>query len=390
MITISDILGTVNTGRDWEIINPVDQTHIDIANSIGPKIGGDIQGAEFNSPSSIKYDDEGNLWVLNYLQRVHRLTESLEVDYSVVVYEVPSLTNTGTRNCFDFTLDRLSDGTPIVIMPSWSYHCVRVYNRDTGELLTTIGVPVSAGNLDAGRLQNPFSGLLLPNDNILVSSYNGADAAGNSTLGTISEWNLSGELVETHFVGGVSNVGSSFIDRPASLVYANDEKTHYWAVSYTDAIIAKVNTSTHLIEDIITSPTDADIGQSFGLSVKADGNLIISSRRSDRIYIINVETKALINTINPLEYGAQSPDIRGVLELVDGCIAWADGTSRLIYFSTPSTVAIQYNVPDVPDGWEIFSDAFPDEMNDDFQMVVSPQSIPELIVPVIFPTRKIT
>ena len=119
MTSITEILGAVGSNRNWEIISPVDSAHEAILENIGPKVGRTIQGEEFNYPTAAKRDEDGALWVCNYFQQIHRMTDMLEVDYSPIPYALPSLTEAGTRDCLDFTLDSFSNGTKVIITPSY-------------------------------------------------------------------------------------------------------------------------------------------------------------------------------------------------------------------------------------------------------------------------------
>ena len=267
----------------------------------------------------------------------------------------------------------------------------QVYNRDTGELISTIGEPSTLGNVADGRLRNPFSALLLDNGNVLVSCYNGAGDNG-ATLGTISEWDIStpsATLVRVVTQGGNSIVGSNLINRPSSMVFTDDNKTHVWAVSYVQGLILKLNIETGEVEEIITSPTGADIRQSFGFALMQDGNMLIASRFADLIYIIDPVSKALVATLDPSLYGATTVDLRGVFEFSEGIIGFCDWTTQILYLGAIDKVSVQYTTGFIPAGWEVERSTLPPEMSEDFIMTVDAPDIETRIVPMEFLTRKI-
>jgi len=390
MTSILDIIGGGRTNKDWQTIAPVSAEHEAVYNKLGPRIGRSIQGNLMHYATGGMKDENGDLWISSYYQQVHRLTPGLEIDYTPAIdYQAPA-SGDGVAYLQDMCVT--TDGSELILACSYGHHCVRVYNRNTGALISTIGVPNGTGALDAGRLDNPHSALRLPNGNIIVSNYNG-DVSGTTNRGHITEWDISAPVatfvasrMDFSHNGGVSEVGSSAIYGPMRIIWDNDS-SHIWVSEYRRARILKIDPTTWQTVDIIHTPTGSpSIGNSFGLCQMEDGTLVVAANAGRKVIGINPETKAVAFIIDPAEYGGSANTMRGVFEIEPGFIAWSDWSTQMIYVSAVGDYSVQYEAPEIREGYEIVN--MPAGMTADFTMTVPVKSIMDNVTPVHILSQK--
>ena len=217
---------TIGDGRDYRIINPVNSDHELIAERIGAQISRTIQGTPINRPTGGQYDEDGNLWIGQYAEQFRRLNSSLEVDFTPDIALLEPQSSDGTRYHQDVSIT--TDGSKLILAASYARHCVRVYNRDTGELISTIGEPNIRGDIADNRLNLPHSAIRLANGNIAVSSSQGDGPNTTGNRGSISIWDVStptATLVQAVMEGGddfLSAVGTNKIFRPMKIMWAQD------------------------------------------------------------------------------------------------------------------------------------------------------------------------
>ena len=361
----------VGQGRDWQVIQPANTDHEALSAAIGAKIGRTIQGTLMHYVTGGAFDEDGNLWISSYYNKMHRLNEQLQIDYTPdIAYESP---DAGDGTAFLQDMSVTKDGSRLLLAVSYGRHCVRVYSQDDGALISTIGVPGQNGNISDGMLWNPHSAVRLANGNIIVSSYNGfGESATNH--GTITEWDVStpaAQLVATRmeFVGdGVSTVGTNKIFRPMRMILDKDDPAVIWISEYGRGKILKVDTSSWVTVDIINPPTEVlDIRNSFGLTQMSDGTMVVASNIRQKIIGINPVTKEQVFEIDPKSYGSSGSQMRGVFEISPGHIAWADWSTQLIYCAQAARFDIAYVPPTVQPGWEVERLNLPDWLDpDDF------------------------
>lgn len=385
---------SVGTTRDWEIIAPVDDSHMGIVDEIGPKIGRAFHGPLMHYVTGGQLDESGALWIASYYAQMQRLNGALEVDFTPnIAYQAPARGN-GIAYLQDMSLT--TDSSKLLLAVSYAHHCVKVYDRETGQLISTIGIPNGAGNIADGRLYNPHSALRLSNGNIVVSSYNGrGDGATNH--GSLTEWDVStaqATLVATRMAfvsGGQSAVGTNIVYRPMRIIWDNDG-THIWVSEYGRGRILKVNIQTWITEDILNAPSGVGtIGGSYGLTQLQDGTIVVASNSKARIVGINPVTKAEVFTIDPADYGASQVGLRGVFEIKPGYIAWADWNTQAIYVTRVADVTIQFAAPSVPSGWQIEGGTLPDYLDaDTYQASARPFEVAQMSKPIPILKREIT
>lgn len=342
--------------RTYEIIEPLNNDHLQIAAKIGAKIGSGIHGTLINRPTGGDVDEDGKLWIASYQSQLHRLNDSFEVDFTPNIAFQPPASGDGIGYLLDMSLTK--DGSRLILATSYGHHCVKVYNRDTGALISTIGVPNSRGDLIDGKLWNPHSACRLANGNVVVSGYNGKGP--NSTRsGTISEWDVStpiATLVATRLEysdDGLSAVGASKINQPMRMIW-NAGRTHLWTVEYNTGKILRIDPATWQVSDVIQTPTGfTTIRNSYGLAEMSDGTIVIASNAAKMIIGIDPVSKSVAFTIDPELYGGTNNAMRGVFEIEPGYLAWSDYTQSKMFAVCTGEVVIPYQQPSIPAGWEI-------------------------------------
>jgi len=390
MFNLSQIVES-NTLKDWEVISPVDNSHEATVALIGPRIGRSIHGNLFHYVTGGQYDEDGKLWISSYYAQMQRLNSSLEVEFTPnIAYQAPS-SGEGTAYLQDMSLT--TDGSKLLLAVSYAHHCVKIYDRDAGTLISTIGIPNGSGNIADGRLRNPHSAIRLTNGNIVVSSYNGFGS--NSTNhGSISEWDVStpiATLVATRmeFLTGTSGVGNNIVYRPMRIFIDKDDTNILWISEYGRGKILKVNMTTWLTEEVFTHPIGVStIASSYGLCQMVDGTIVAASNSAKRIVGINPTNHEMVFDIDTTNYGASANGMRGVFEFSPGYIAWADWTTQLIYISKVANVDVQYQTPSIIDGWEVEQSLFPESMDANYVMSVKDHEITSKVQPVAIMSRK--
>jgi len=375
-------------GKNWEMISPVDSTWQETRDMVGVQISRTIQGTSIYYPTGMMRDENGDVWLSNYLTApVVKLNAELEVDtISAITYQVPT-TGDGTRGLLDCSIT--TDGSDLVLAVSWQYHCARVYNRTTGALISTIGIPGSNGIPTAGKLWNPHSAIRLPSGNILVSSYNGIES-NSAQHGSISEWDVStavATLVAVHTEAGTTpydpQVGTNKTYRPTRMVVDSDDSTKIWVSLFTQGYIVRIDTATWLIDDIITSPSGTtSIAQSYGLAESSTGDLIVSSNIAGKIYGINKTDKTLSWEVDVTNFQVPSNSLRGVMEWEPGFVAFAHWSGQAIYIAKTAPEDVQYEVPTIPPNWNLVPTNLPGELNTDTWILsADPHKLDSSVIP---------
>ena len=356
--------------KAFRIIAPQNDDHLAVAEKIGKKIAIGIQGNRINRPTGGQIDENGKLWIANFSSQIQQLNDGFNVDFTPnIVYQNPA-TAGGDGIAWLIDMSVTTDGSALILAASWNGHCVRVYNRETGALISTIGVPGGAGRPIDGRLQNPHSALRMPDGTIAVSSYNTTNLD-NNLRGGISLWDITtptATLVSEAMYpsdSGISAVGTTIIRNPTRLIWDATNPGHALIFEYFSGKIVRVDTAANWqIVDIITAPVGVtDMRNSFGLAQMADGTLVVASNVAKKIIGIDPVTKSLVFEIDPENYGASNTQMRGVFEIEPGYIAWSDNQTAAIYVVCVEDVSIPYGPPEIPAGWDIITQFVPDYLD---------------------------
>lgn len=343
--------------KAWQIAEPQNEDHLDVTAMAGPIIGRSIQGNSFHYPTGGQRDEAGKLWISNYYAQIHQVNEDFAIDFTPdITYQAPA-SGDGVAYLQDMSLSL--DGSKLILAVSYGHHCVKVYDRDTGDLISTIGVPNGRGNVDQNRLWNPHSAVKLSGDRVAVTSYNGF-APGANNHGSVTVWDIStptatlDEAGMGFYDGGISAVGTNKIHRPMRMIQDKDNPDHVWISEYTRGKVLKVDTTTWQTIDIINSPPDTTtINNSYGLAQMSDGTIVVASNAARKIYGINPDTKLREWEIRPENYGLADNSMRGVFELSPGWVAWASWGDQLIAVTKVGQTEIPYSQIEVPEGWAI-------------------------------------
>lgn len=354
---------TVGAGRHYEIIGTINDDHLAVADTIGARIGDSIQDP-ITQPVGGMRDENGDLWIACDNSPMRRMTDGLEIEFTPAITVENAQNGDGIDDLIDMSM--ATDGSGWLLPCSWTDDVCRVYDRDTGQLISTIGVPGAAGNIEDGRLTNPHSALRLSNGNILVSSFNGEGNPAASANGSITEWDVSTEtatLVAVRLLASgnqISAVGLNVIQSPAKMIFDNDDPNSIWVSEYDRGRVTKIDTTNWLVSDIIEAPSGVpEMRRSYGLCQMQDGTIVVSPSLGRRVYGINPITKALVFEITPELYGSQSNNFRGLFEIEPGVIAWTDWSSQHIYSAPISDIQVEYEEPPVPTAWEIIEERLP-------------------------------
>ena len=353
--------------RDWQIIKPLNDDHLAIAAKTGLRIGNVLNVGSVSDATGAAYDEEGRLWIVSFNNfGPRRLNENLEVDLvPPITYGTSSTTNDWVR--WQNNLSMTDDGTKLILACNYTGDCVRIYQRESGELLSTIGIPGAGGNLDAGRVNSPHSAIRLPNGNIVVSCFQ-ARGPGATGDGSISEWDVStpiATLVATHMQfdaaqAGQSAVGNNQVFRPMEMFWDPDQQ-HVWISEYGRGRILKVDTNTWSTVELFESATGgADLRDSYSVALFSNNVVAAAPNRSGRIAGLDRDTRQQVWEIDVVKYTGNSvPALRDCFEIEPGFAAWFDTTANGMFVAPIEPIVIPYEPITLEPGFAVETSNLP-------------------------------
>lgn len=339
----------------------------DIKAEFGNKLSYRLFGGQVYSPRGLWKDPITNEFYLAQESTKGRKFTYDGKNFNIIAdfgpeYGTPTTTNTLVASVWqiDATADKM-------LHCMYGRHAVRVYDRTTNALLSTIG-NFTAGTPEEGKVQNPSRAYFLPNGNVIVVSYNGNAGAG-VRAGSLTEWNIStpiATLVAVRMHGGtstsdISAVGKNVCFGALSAFIDRNDKTKIWLVEHQlGNSLLRADISTGIVDrKFVASDPNKHIFNGYVCLQLEDGNIFICSPSSKNALVINQNTGVVEKEIK-----INAGDIYGAFELANG---------KIILFSSSSYnegvvidvdgVGLTYTIPTIPSGWEVAGEYLPEGLN---------------------------
>ena len=335
---------------------------------VGFKTDYNVMSGQINRPHPIGMDGE-DLVCVQYYDDPCVLSISSDGEYQYkeqlpATYQNPTAANTGIGYAYGGCLDRENNRLSIA---SWARHIVRQYDLD-GNLMFTIGVPSSYGNVDDGKLRYPSTTFYTPEGELAVVSYHGK-GAGCTSWGHITCYDATtGEFIATRSGsfgarGTQPETGGTYLPNDAAVagdklyvsVYGRS-KVAVLDMSTTDADgYWPVIKTLYLPSTALFGSNNSSTCANWGICTITGGLIAVYSLRNNEIYGINPDSGETEWTIDLKKEGYQG-DCRRILEIEPGFIVMGSwGSSLLQVVPVPGALTEQYEVPSIPDGWEVYN-----------------------------------
>lgn len=343
-----------------QTLSPVSGPWETLRAGLGPMFSSKTHPAEINRPAAVaRHPVTGELVLGSYYRAP---TEVSTVNGTVtrvlpIAYQAPSTSVGG--HAYTLSIAYSPSGQKIAL-GSTSRDVVNVYDTATGELLSRVGVPGSAGDPTAGKLNNVYGDCLFLDERTLaVPSYNGnAPGTLKAGWGSVSTWNIRNatatlkDTVMWPSSAAVNAVGSNDIRRPMDIIQDPVNPDRAWVASYGSAQIVQVDTTAvpWVITDSVTSPPGATIANPYGFDISPDGTQMVVAPHTNDIVVIDLASRTVAATISKSMYGLTG-DWRDVAFAGDDAILVCDWAAvAAVYIPRFASYDIPFSPLNLPQG----------------------------------------
>ena len=339
-------------------------------------------------------------WIGSYYTSIAKFDENFSYLGKVGFYGNPISNPNRYQYTYSFCVNPEQD---IYIVTCYAFHVVKCFRISDNSLVWTAG-DGSPGNVSDGHLYNPYDVDFLPNGNIIVSCYNGIGRLQDGTTGTgpghITEIDVSsGNIIASRVInvnGGYPWHGG--IGNPTRARVFGD-RIYISSMSRDVVGVWDVNTWEYIT--VYTKPREIDIG---------DLNIL-------GIYVDDTENEIVLSLAGPRKIAALGLDDHDI-KWISGELCWDDrsnaenkpgvilqpsdlykfsdnsylvcdyGNNRVTVIHKSPYIEVQYNLDQIPEGYEILEDFLPD--NFDLNTGIRKYKLHEYIPnePLLVPIRK--
>lgn len=297
----------------WVSVKRIGTDVEDFLSTVGVKFSYNLNAetSYSNSPIAFGYDSRtGQKYLINYYQRVGAIANNLQYEgFLPVRYEEPTSTNQGMVNVINIAFDPFNDENKVALV-SQSRELVRVYDtRGEAAPILEIGSYNQVGNAVDNRLSEAKDALFLADGSILVANGRGNGAQSTVNRGHVSRYDgTTGQFMETWLepVGdNIPKLGNSVAQYPRRLRYDPSDSNAIWIACSTDVL--KFDLTEKKIIDMVMRPTGLNGSAIQSIAFLSDGNLAVLSQEAAGFYVVNLETKELVNHVDVRLYGGTEP-----------------------------------------------------------------------------------